>query len=104
MGAGTIAVIQAFLIGNAWEEAGCIQSRPARLARHPALVSNPTHIRACIAKLARIRLQIADDLPGILPVIIGFVINGTTLPGPAIVTIAPVGPVEPDFGDRTILR
>src|SRR5687768_14970619 len=75
MCAGPIAAVQSFGTIDRRAGAGCelrgVQRGPAGLARDAAFVPDPTHVWTGIAEHAGVRLQVANDLPGLWPVVIG---------------------------------
>ena len=47
--------------------------------------------------------SLADELPGVLPVVVRSGVDAPRRPGTAIITVAAIGPIEPDFEDRPVL-
>ena len=81
-----------------------VQRCPAGVAGYPVFVAHPAEIRPAVAEHDRSRHQFADDPPGVLPVIIGPVINLALFPGAAVKAVAAVGAVEPDSEDVAVVR
>ncbi len=81
-----------------------IVRRPARVARDAALVAHPAHVRAHVAEDHRVRLQLADQIPGLRPIVVGALVDGAFLARAAVVAVAAVGAIVPDLEDRAVIR
>src|SRR3954468_2778974 len=69
---------------------------PAWIARHAVLVADPSGVRAGVAEHARIGLKLAHDFPGVVPVVISSIVDGTSLASAAVISVAAATAVEPD--------
>ena len=81
-----------------------VQRRPAGVAGYAVFVAHPAEIRPAVAEHNRSRHQLADDSPGVIPVVIVPVINLALLPGAAVKAVAAIGAVEPNGEDVAVIR
>ena len=103
IGAGTFARVES-VAGAAGIAALGVKCGPARIARDAFFVADPAEIRSTIAEHYSIGHQFADDLPGILPVVIGAIVDSARFSGPAIKAVATIGAVEPDGENIAVTR
>ena len=85
-------------------EAGKADRIPRRLERDPLLVADPADIGPGVAEHHGVGLQVADQLPGVLPVVVGRAVDPAALARAAVETVAAVGAVEPHLEERSVLR
>jgi len=95
MSAASLAGVEA-RDGPAQIPAFQVQRGPAGIACNPFLVSNPAEVRTDIAKHSRAGLQLPHDPPRVLPIVVRPAINTAHFARPTVVTVTPVGSVEPD--------
>ena len=77
---------------------------PRGVARDALLVADPAHVGAGVAEHHGVGLQVADDLPRVLPVVVRPAVDRPLLPRAAVVAVAAVRPVEPDLEERPVAR
>src|SRR5436309_1170963 len=75
VGAWPIAAIQSLDIGVPRREVRTVLCRPAGLARDAALIADPPDVGTGVAEQHRTGLEIAHELPGIRPVVVGAVVD-----------------------------
>ena len=88
----------------AGEDARRVDRRPARVAGDAVLVPDPPTVRPGVGEDAGVRLELADEGDRRRPVVVGAVVDLPRRPHAAVVAVAAVGPVEPDLGDRAVVR
>src|SRR5690606_9662997 len=76
---------------------------PVGFARDSPLIAYPANLRARITKEKYIRLHLPHHLDRTGPVVVATAVYSPRLPGTAIVTVAPVGAVEPHFKHRPVI-
>ncbi len=95
VGSGAFAAIEAFG-GSAGVAAFDVDGGPAGVAGHAPFITDPAHIGAGIAEHYGHGLEVAYDIPGIGPVVVGAVVDFSLFAGAAVEAIAAVGAIEPD--------
>ena len=79
------------------------KSSPAGIFCLTGFVTYPTGIRTDIAEDCRVGLKLANQCKYLVERIIGVFVDDPLLLCPAIITVATVGTVEPDFINRTVI-
>ena len=84
-------------------EAGQRDGVPRRLERDPFFIAHPAHVGPCIAEHDGAWLQLANQLPRVLPVVVRRTVDPAALARPSVVAIPAVGAVEPHLEERPVL-
>ena len=77
----------------------------AQLVSLPAPLSLPTQRMSgpAVAEHHGHGLQLADDLPGVRPVVVGPPVDPSRFAGAAVEAVAAIGAVEPDLADVAVV-
>src|SRR5216110_7087 len=101
--ARTVAAIKARFVSAPRRKVFAVLRRPARLARDATLVADPADVRPRVAEQHRVRLEIANDLPRVGPVVVRAIVDLTPLVRAAVIAVATVRAVEEDLEHRAVL-
>jgi len=101
--AATVAVPEGFLLGNARPAAFAVERGPVRVVAQAAFVADPADVRAAVAEANATGLQLADQRPGLGPLIVRLVVDRPSFASPAVVSVAAVGPVIPALEDLAVV-
>src|SRR5262249_20650045 len=89
--------------GRSTDRAYRVVGGPAGIAGDAALVAHPAHIQSHVAEDDRAGLQFPHQFPRVRPVVVVMLVDGALLARSAIVTVAAVRAVVPDFEDRAVI-
>ena len=103
--AGGVAVAQQLQPGGVLLGPAVVEAAPARVGRLAGLVADPAQVGAAeVAEEHGLRLPAVARGDDLRPRVVGLLVDGALLAGPAVESVAAVGAVEPDLRERPVLR